>query len=228
MEDEKGNTGVLDFTNLAGCDQLVQSPTHTSGNCLVLLLTDAPSAVSVRVVPPLGSTDCSGLSINIQTSFPILDEPHSRKVYLKSRANWADVIADCSNIVWRDVFQADSPVDALNSVLVEISERRIPSKIIRSRRKDKAWFNDDCRRAQREKQVAYCEWSRLRSHETWENYVSLRSAAQRIYSNAEDEYNEHLKNVLIGTSQTHSWWSALEQSLFGVDSSLSPLSCTDG
>lgn len=54
---------------------------------------------------------------------------HSRKVYMKSRANWAGVIADCSNIVWREVFQADSPVDALNSVLVEISERRFPLKL---------------------------------------------------------------------------------------------------
>ena len=86
----------------------------------------------------------------------------------------------------------------------------------------------DCRHAQREKQVAYCEWSRLRSHESWENYVGLRSIAQRTYSSALDEYNEHLKNVLIGTSQPHSWWSALKQSLFGVDSSLPPLSCTDG
>ena len=98
---------------------------------------------------------------------------------MKSRANWAGVNADFNNIVWRDVFQADSPVEALNSLLFAINERRIPSTIIRSRRKDKAWFNDDCRHAQREKQVVYCEWSRLRSHESWENYVRLRSIAQR-------------------------------------------------
>ena len=219
---------ALDFSNLTGCEQIVHSPTHVSGNCLDLLFTDAPSAVTVQVVSPLGSTDHSGLSFNIQTSFPIPDEPISRKVFLKSRANWTGVIADFNNIVWREVLHSDSPIDSLNSVLLNISERRIPSKIIRSRRKDSAWFNDDCRRAQREKQVAYCEWSRLRSPETWENYVRLRLVAQRTYSRAQDEYNEHLKNVLIGTSQPHSWWSALKQSLFGMDSSLPPLSCTDG
>ena len=105
--------------------------------------------VTVQVVPPLGSTDHSGLSFNIQTSFSIPDEPISRKVILKSRANWAGVNDNFNNIVWREVFQADSPIEALNSLLFAISERRIPSKIIRSRRKDKAWFNDEGRRAQR-------------------------------------------------------------------------------
>ncbi len=94
---------ALDFSNLSGCEQIVQSQTHVSGNCLDLL-TDAPSAVTVQVVPPIGSTDHSGLSFNIQTSFSIPDEPITRKVFLKSRANWADVIADFNNIVWREVF----------------------------------------------------------------------------------------------------------------------------
>ena len=89
---------ALDFSNLSGCEQIVQSPTHASGNCLDLLFTDSPSAVTVQVVPPLGSTDHSGLSFNIQTSFSIPDEPISRKVFLKSRANWAGVNVDFNNI----------------------------------------------------------------------------------------------------------------------------------
>ncbi len=141
---------ALDFSNLSGCVQTVQSPTHTSGNCLDLP-TDVPSAVTVQVVPSLSSPDHSGLSFNIQTLFSVPDEPISRKVFLRSHANWAGVTADFDNIVWRDVFQADRPIEGLNCVLLAISERRIPSKVIRSSRKDKAWFNDDCRRVQREK-----------------------------------------------------------------------------
>ncbi len=93
-----------DFSNLSGCEQIVQSPTHVSGNCLDLLHTDPPSAVTVQVVPPLGITDHSGMSFSIQTSFSIPDEPISRKVFLKSR-QLADVTSDFNNIVWREVFR---------------------------------------------------------------------------------------------------------------------------
>ena len=113
---------ALDFSNLSGCEQIVQSSTHASGDCLDLLFTDSSSAVTVQVVPPLGSTDHSGLSFNIQTSFSIPDEPISRKVFLKSRANWAGVNADFNNIVWQEVYQADSLIEVLNSLLFAISE----------------------------------------------------------------------------------------------------------
>ena len=219
---------ALDFSNLSGCEQLVREPTHNSGNCLDLLLTDAPAVVSVRVVPPLGCSDHAGLAFNIQTAFPVPDDPISRKVFLKSRANWDAIVADIEGIFWPDIFRADCPVEALNAVLLSIGERRIPSKIIRSRRRDKAWFNEDCRRVQREKQVAYGEWSRLRSRESWEHYVRLRAQARRTYSAAQDDYHDHLKSVLTGTSQPHAWWSAVKQSLFGVDSQLPSLSCPDG
>ena len=218
---------ALDFSNLSGCEQIVCDPTHISGNRLDLMFTDATSSVDVQVVSPLGSTDHYGLSFNIQTNFPIPDEPISRKVYLKSRVN-SEVEADVKAIHWRDIFRADCPIEALNRALLAICDRRIPCKTLRSRRRDKAWFNEDCRRAQRDKQVAYREWSRLRSRESWANYVHYRSLAQRTYSAAQTEFNNHLRNVLAGTSQPHSWWSALKQSLFGVDSGLPALSNSDG
>ena len=62
----------------------------------------------------------------------------------------------------------------------------------------------------------------------WNNYVHLRTVAQRTYSEAQRSHNEHLKNTLSGASQSHVWWSALKQSLFGVDSSLPSLVCNDG
>ena len=42
---------AFDFANLSGCDQLVDCPTHVSGNCLDLLLTDVPGVVNVSVEP---------------------------------------------------------------------------------------------------------------------------------------------------------------------------------
>ena len=219
---------LLDFSNLSGCDQLVRGPTHISGNCLDLLLTDAPAVVDTNVIPPFGTSDHSGISFKIQTSFSLPNDHITVKVYLKSRANWQGVFSDFNEINWPLIYRSDCPITELNKVLLSISDRRIPCKTIRSRRKDKAWFNDECRRAQREKQTAFCQWSRSRSPASWNNYIHHRLLAQRIYVEAQTNYHSHLKEILTGASQPHVWWSALKQSLFGVDTSLPPLSCADG
>ena len=219
---------ALDFCNSSGCSQLVSVPTHTSGNCLDLLLTDVSGVVDVDVLPPIGSSDHSTLSISVD---PLLNPPdvtYRRSVFLKSRINWEGVDLDFSDIVWSDIFRADIPIEALNQCLQRICSSRIPSRIIRSRAKDKIWFNDACRLVFREKQTAYHRWSASRSRHDWEEYIRLRRRAKEIYKIAEREYHAHLKDILLGASQPHTWWSALKQSLFGVDSSLPPLQREDG
>ena len=219
---------ALGFSNLSGCEQLIYQPTHTSGNCLDLLFTDVPAIVNARAVAPIGSSDHSFLSFKVQTSFSVPDFNITRKVFLKSRADWNGVTSDIESIVWGDIYRSESPVDALSDALLAISNRRIPTKILRGRARDKAWFNDECRRVQRDKQEAYCVWSRARSNEAWSDYVRLRSVAQRVYSEAQRNHSDHLKSTLAGASQPHAWWSALKQSLFGVDSSLPSLVRSDG
>ena len=48
---------AYDFSNLSGCDQLVDVATHIGGNCIDLLLTDVPDVVQHLVKPPLGTSD---------------------------------------------------------------------------------------------------------------------------------------------------------------------------
>ena len=215
---------ALDFSNLSGCEQIVSSPTHVSGNRLDLCFTDVPGVVNIDIVPPLGTSDHSTLSIKLHTDFILPNLSYSRTVFLKSRINWPGINSDFADIQWRNIYNAPCPVAALNSVLVNICKTRVPSKLIKTRLKDEAWFNDECRQAQRDKQTAYRLWSRFRTRFCWENYTRLRADAKRIYSLAETEYNNHLKEVLTGTAQPHKWWPALKKSLFGVDNSLPPLS----
>ena len=70
------------------------------------------------------------------------------------------------------------------------------------RNKDKAWFNNDCKRAYLEKQEAYNLWERNRSDLTWNSYVQLRSAAQEVYAFAEREFNHGIKETLRCYSAT--------------------------
>ena len=217
-----------DFSNLSGCEQLIDEATHNSGNCLDLLLSDVPGIVDSMVKPPLGNSDHCLLAFKLKMLFKIPDVRFSRKVYLKGRANWAGVVNDVENLDWHNVFQSPNMIDSLNSALVGILNNRIPSKIIRSRLKDKMWFNDDCRRAYNEKQSAYRLWSHNRSRLFWDNYVSLRSAASDVYLTAQAEYNSQLRESLAGAAQPHEWWSCLKSFLFGVDSALPPIQLDDG
>ena len=220
---DSAGIAALDFANLSGCDQLVQESTHRSGNCLDLLLTDVPQVVDVKVKPPLGTSDHCIVSFNLKLTFQIPDIRFERRVYLKERTDWCAVLRDVQSIRWGSIFRSPNPVDLLNDELVNIINRRVPQKIIRTRSKDKCWFNEDCRRALNDKQQAYHRWSRDKSDNHWREYIRLRSIAARAYNTAQDEFNSSLQDSLANATQSHKWWSTLKTALFGVDSSLPPL-----
>ena len=76
--------------------------------------------------------------------------------------------------------------------------RLIPSRILHFRLKDKAWFDDNCRRALQDKQEAYFYWRGNRSDLTWNNYTRLRAHAQSVYASAEKNYNDGIREKLLG------------------------------
>ena len=217
-----------DFASASGCTQLVSQPTHTSGNRLDLVLTDAPGVVDVSVFPPIGSSDHSAISISVCIEQPILDEQINRKVYLKNSVNWDDVNFRVLNIPWKVIFDCPSPVDALNTYLLNIINECVPSRILKFRLRDKPWFNDSCRRIYDVKQTAYRTWTRHRTHANWLDYTRLRAQAVNVYDAAKTEYNRHLQETLNNASQPHKWWSSLKSAVFGVDTSIPPLLNPDG
>lgn len=224
----RNGLAALDFSNLSGCEQLIQGPTHNSGNCLDLALTDIPGVVQTFTLAPIGTSDHNAISCKICLDFIVPDITISRQVYLKSRVNWDNVCMDVDRIQWNTIFRSNDPILALHNCLLDILRRRVPSKIIKSRIRDKAWFNEDCKRAYDDKQAAYHQWRSNRSPMHWDSYVALRVDAQRIYNTAEAAYNSHLQDVLAGATQPHKWWGSLKSSLFGVDSSMPPLREPDG
>ena len=219
---------ALNFSDITGCEQLVAGATHTSGNLLDLLLTDVRGVVGVQTTAPIGTSDHRGLACKIQLNFPIPDFTITREVIIKSRINWDGINRAFNSIVWRDIYNSPCPITALNSRFLDMKRRYVPMKVLKARSHDKAWFNDQCRQAYRDKHTAYNLWSDNRSRLCWENYVEMRNSANNIYKAAEEQYNTHLKDVLAGASQPHTWWSALKSSLFGVEPSIPPLLKPDG
>ena len=219
---------ALDFSNLSGCTQLVTGPTHNSGNRLDLLLSDVPDVVEVKISPPIGKSDHSAISFDLLTNFNVPKFTVSRRIYLKSRANWNNIARDLMDVSWNDIFKSDEPEVALNDTLMNIVSRRIPSKVIKKRSQDKVWFNEACQDAFNRKQAAYSQWSRNKTPDNWQNFIRIRSEALAVYDAAQADHNEHTCDNLTGITQPHKWWSTLKSFLFGEDSSLPPLRSDDG
>ena len=154
---------AIDFSTESGCDQLIQRPTHRSGNTLDLIFTDVPGVVTSNVGIPIGTSDHTFVSAIIRTEQVVPEVCSSRKIYLKSQGNWDGILRDLSQLNWSHYYHQDDPIEPLSNIIVEILDRRIPSRVVTFCNKDKAWFNNDCKRAYLEKQEAYNLWKRNRS-----------------------------------------------------------------
>ena len=225
---DRHGLAAYSFVNETGCTQLVTEPTHVSGNCLDLIITDVPGMCNVSVGPQLGTSDHFFLSAKFQLNSPIPDFTTSRRVNLMSRVNWEAVENEISAIEWSLITDHPSPADKFNDVVGRIITRFVPSKIIKFRSKDRPWFDNDCRIAFHRKQTAFHRWSRQRSPEHWELYRQARNFATITFNRAESNYNRHLREKLSNSRNSHSWWKNLKFSLFGVDNSLTPLKKQDG
>ena len=89
-------------------------------------------------------------------AFKIFNISFSRKVYLKSHIDWSRVGDDLFNHNWSVVYNSPNPVSELNRVITSLIIRSVPSKVIRRKVNDKAWFNKDCVNVFHNKQNAYC------------------------------------------------------------------------
>ena len=131
-----------------------------------------------------GIFDCLLVSMAaIQHAVP--DISFSHKIYLKSQADWDGILSDLRELDWPDIYRQVDFVASMNDGFERIIVRRIPSRVIKFRINDKAWFNEDCKRANLAKQEAYQLWRGNRSDITWNNYVNLRNTAQETYAAAE-------------------------------------------
>ena len=84
----------------------------------------------------------------------------------------------------------------------------------------KAWFDDLCVLAHLAKQRAYRVWSRSRAQADFEKYKRARRHSQRVYLEAEREFNERSKVLLKYAPNPRKWWPTVKAAAFGVSSNL--------
>ena len=99
----------------------------------------------------------------------------SRKVFLKHQVNWKTVCGAIRELLWRNIWIFDNPVEVLNEHLSLLVGRYVPTKVIRVRNKNKPWFGDQCRHAFGLKQdVQFSSVQSVQSPHKW--WSTLKSA----------------------------------------------------
>ncbi len=110
-----------DFANVSGCSQLVAGPTHLVGNSLDLVLTDVPEIVMVTDMAPLGTSDHSAISIQLNLRKNSPAHIVTKEVFLKGRVYWSSVREDVSRIRLGPILSNPDPVSVLNEELNNLS-----------------------------------------------------------------------------------------------------------
>ena len=161
------------FCEFLQCDighsQLVNDPTHKSGNTLDLLFTNIPGLVNnLKVLDQnefcLSDHFAITFDVSIQVKYKSFPK---RKVYNYSKGDYLGLNQDLHNINWDVVFAINDPCiawDRFKHILITFCDQRIPKRTTRSQFQP-PWYDTECDKIRREKE----KW-RIKSKETNDNY----------------------------------------------------------
>ena len=151
---------------------------------------------------------------NLSIARAVLNLCVSRKIFLKHQVNWNTVCGAIQDLPCCNIWSADNPVNVLNKHLLLL--------VIRVHKKDKPWFDNQCRYAFGLKHEAYLRWTRDRSLVNWEEFVSCHVRTNGTYSEASRQISGINRDVLMNAQSSHKCWSTLKCAVFGLSSSLPP------
>ena len=151
---------ALDFSSESGSGQIIHSPTHRSDNCLDIIFADTHCVVTGDVGSPIRTSDHCLESPVIKIDPFVPDVPFSCNVCLKSQADWDGILIDLLELDWADIYINVDYVVSKNDAFERVIVSCIPSLVIKFHIKEKAWFNEDCRKAYLAKLEAYQLWRR--------------------------------------------------------------------
>ena len=99
------------------------------------------------MIVQLGNSVYSSLLAVIWMAHAVPNLCVGRNVFLKYQVNWNTVCGAIRDLLCRNIWSADNPVDLLNEHLLLLVGRHVPTKVIRVHNKDKPWFDVQCRHA---------------------------------------------------------------------------------
>ena len=230
---------TYNFALINDLEQLVQHPTRIPDrlgdrpNILDLFLTSNPSAYSVHLYSPLGSSDHNLISVSCPVA-PVQpqDPPKRRCFWHFSSARWDDLRMYFSDFPWNDYcFRVRDPsvcAQRITEVIVSGMEAYIPHTFSPTHAR-KPWFNHACSRAVKDREAAYRRYLSLRTNDSHSLYISARNRAKSILRLTKNSFiNRKCQNLLSSNSSKNFWHLAKNISNNFTSSSFPPLLQPDG
>ncbi|MCP4340929.1 MAG: hypothetical protein GY799_19080, partial [Desulfobulbaceae bacterium] len=231
---------AYDFSILNDLEQLVQHPTRIPDrlgdqpNILDLFLTSNPSAYSIQLFSPLGSSDHNLISATCSIA-PVqpMDPPKRRRLWHFDAADWGDLCQYFYDFPWNDYCFRDRDPSAcaerITEVIVSGMEAYIPHSFPLTNKK-KPWFNYTCSNAVRNKERACRRYQRLRTPESHALYVSARNRSKSILRQSKNSFILSKTESLANSNSSRSFWHLAKNisNNFNTTSSFPPLFYPDG
>ena len=89
------------------------------------------------------------------------------------------IIQSCETEINDTILQADDPIDRFTTTLHQIAIKTIPRISIKSKKKKKPWFNDDCKTSIQKRKQALRQFNARPLHQNLENFRVFRAKTRR-------------------------------------------------
>ena len=230
---------AYNFSILQDLEQLVQHPTRIpdrlgdTPNILDLFLTTNPSAYSVKLFSPLGSSDHNLISVTCPIApVPSRDPPKRRCFWHFNSAKWEDLRQYYSDFPWNDYcFHVKDPslcAERITEVIVSGMEAYIPHTFSNPKARQ-PWFNSACSHAVRDREVAHKRYRKHPSPETHALYISARNHAKSLLQLTKNSFiHRKCQNLSESNSSRDFWHLANNISNNFSSSSFPPMLHPDG
>ena len=146
---------------------------------LNILLTNVPDIVRVAVVASIDNSDHSHPSAVISMAQAVPNLCVRWKVFLKHQVNWNTVCG---------------------AIQVECY---VPTKIFHVHKKDKPWFDGQCRRAFELNQMAHLGWTSDHSLVNWEEFVRCQIRDNETYLMVKRRFRVRIRNDFMNAQLPH-------------------------
>ena len=221
-------TGIALKNCMSSPDRLGDEP-----NILDLFLTSNPSAYSIKLFSPLGSSDHNLISAICPVA-PILpvDPPGRRRLWHFDSASWEDLEQYFFDFPWKDYcFRDRDPnlcAQRITEVIVSGMEAYIPSSFSNTNAK-KPWFNSTCSRAVRDREEAFRRYRNHPSPESHALYISTRNRTKSVLRLAKHSFINNKCTQLSNSNSSRYFWNLANNiSSNFTSSSFPPLCNPDG
>ena len=135
---------------------------------------------------------------------PQLEEPITR--WKLTKADWPSFKALCETEINDTILQAYDPIDRFTTTLHQLAIKTIPRTSIKSKKKKKPWFNDDCKTSIQKRKQALRQFNARPLHQNLENFRVFRAKARRtIRESKRKSWKQYVSRLNSRTSIKKVW-----------------------